>query len=102
MFQKLPKKKPWLQRANSTLAQMSLSSNLYRLIVQRPDNILARKAARKVHEWPSYNNFRKVTQNQHFLKKWKRGTNRNLSKIAQKDALALKAQKHSRPNRIIL
>ena len=87
-FLKLPKKKPWLQRANSTLAQMSLSSDLYPLIVQRSDKILARKAARKVPEWPSYNNFRKVTQNPHFLKKCQRGTNRNFSKIAQKDVLA--------------
>ena len=71
MFQKLPKKKPWLQRANSTLAQMSLSSNLYPLIVQRLDKILAQTAATKVPEWPSYGNFRKVTQNPHFLKKYK-------------------------------
>ena len=56
-FQKLPKKKPWLQRANSTLAQMSLSSNLYPLIVQRLDNILALKAAPKVSEWPSLAKF---------------------------------------------
>ena len=68
IFQKLPKKKPWLQRANSTLAQMSLSSNLYQLIVQRPDKILACNAAPNVPEWPSYGNIRKVTQNPHFLK----------------------------------
>ena len=30
-----------------------------------------------------------------FLKKCKKGTNRNFLKIAQKDALALKSQKHS-------
>ena len=35
-----------------------------------------------------------------FSEKVQRGTNTNLSKLAQKDALALKAQKHSRPNRI--
>ena len=57
IFQKLPKKKPWLQRAKSTLAQMSLSSNLYPLIVQTREKILARKAAPKVLEWPSYGNF---------------------------------------------
>ena len=35
-----------------------------------------------------------------FSEKVQRGTNTNLSKLAQKDALALKAQKHSRPNHI--
>ena len=35
-----------------------------------------------------------------FYEKVRRGTNTNLSKLAQKDALALKAQKHSRPNHI--
>ena len=52
---------------------MSLSSNLNPLIVQRPEKILARQAAPKVPEWPSYGNFRKVTQNPHFLKKCKVG-----------------------------
>ena len=87
IFQKLPKKKPWLQRANSTLAQMSLSSNLYPLIVQRPDKILAHKVAPNVPEWPSYGNFRKVTQNPLFLKKCKGGTKENFLKIAQIVAL---------------
>ena len=84
MFQKLPKKKPWLQRANSILAQMLLTSNLYPLIVQKPEKMLARKAAPKVPQWPSYGNFRKVTQNPHFLKTCKGGTKGNFSKIAQK------------------
>ena len=60
------------------------------------------KAALKVPEWPSYGNFCKVTQNPHFLKKCKGGTKGNFSKIAQKDALAEKAQKHSGANGIIL
>ena len=51
-----------------------------------------KKAAPKVPEWPSYGNFCKVTQNPHFLKKCKGGTKGNFSKIAQKDALAEKAQ----------
>ena len=59
-------------------------------------------AATKVQEWPSYGNFRKVTQNPHFLKKCKGGTKGNFSKIAQKDALAEKAQKHCGANGIIL
>ena len=70
--------------------------------MQRLDKILAHKAAPKVPEWPSYGNFCKVTQNPHFLKKYKGGTKGNFSKIAQKDALAEKAQKHSGANGIIL
>ena len=81
---------------------MALSSNLYPLIVQRREKMLARKAAPKVPEWPSYGNFRKVTQNSHFLKKCKGGTKGNFSKIAQKVALVWKAQKHSGANGIIL
>ena len=49
--------------------------------------ILALTTAPKVPEWPSYGNFRKVTQNPHFLKKCKGGTKGNVSKIAQKEAL---------------
>ena len=64
--------------------------------------ILAQKTAPKVPDWPSYGNFRKVTQNPHFMKKCKWGTRGNVSKIAQKVALAWKAQKHSGANGIIL
>ena len=81
---------------------MALTSNFFAFKVQTVEKIVAQPAAPNVPEWPSYGNSRKVTQNPHFLKKCKRGTNRNFTKIAQKDALALKAQKHSRPNRIIL
>ena len=70
--------------------------------MQRLEKILAQTAALKVPEWPSYGNFRNVTQNPHFLKKCKGGTKENFPKIAQKDALAEKAQKHSGANGIIL
>ena len=70
--------------------------------MQRLEKILAQKAAPKVPEWSRYGNFRKVTQNPHFLKKCKGGTKRNFSKIAQKVALVWKAQKHSGANNIIL
>ena len=63
--------------------------------MQRLEKILAQIAAQKGPEWPSYGNFGKVTQNPHFLKKWKGGTKENFVKIAQKDALAEKAQKHT-------
>ena len=70
--------------------------------MQRLEKILAQTAALKLPEWPSYGNFRKVPQNPHFLKKYKGGTKRDFSKIAQKNALAEKAQKHSGANGIIL
>ena len=101
-FCKILKKEPWLQRANRTLAQMSLSSNLDPLIVQRPKKIFGRKEAPKAPEWPSYSNFRKVTQNPHFLKNCKGGTKGHFSKIAQNVALASKGQNHSGANGIIL
>ena len=66
-FKKSLKKYPSLQRAKSTLAKISLSCNLYPLILQRLEKILAHNAALRVPEWPSYGNFCKVTQNPHFL-----------------------------------
>ena len=64
--------------------------------------ILALTTAPKVPEWPSYGNFRQVTQNPHFLKKCKGGTKGNFSKIAQKVARVCKAKKNSDGNGIIL
>ena len=55
--------------------------------MQRLGKILAQKAAERVPELQSYRNFRMVTQNPHFLKKFKGGTKGNFSKIAQKVAL---------------
>ena len=101
-FQKSPKKWPYLQKPNSTLAQMALSSKLYPLIMQRLNKSLAQKAAPKRPEWPSYGNFCNVTQDPLFLKRCKGGTKRNFSKIAQKVALVWKAEKHSGANNIIL
>ena len=69
--------------------------------MQRLEKILTQKTAPKVPEWPSYDNLGKVTQNLHFLKKCKGGTKGYFSKIAQKDALAEKAQKRSGANGII-
>ena len=81
---------------------MALSSNLHALKVQRLDKILNQTAAPKVPEWPTYGIFRKVTQDPHFLKKCKGGTEGNFSKIAQKVSLVLRTQKHSGANTIIL
>ena len=79
---------------------MALSSNKYALIALRLERILAQTAAPKHPEWPGYNIFCKVTQNPRFLKKCQGGTNGNFSKIVQKVALVLKAQKHCGANNI--
>ena len=81
---------------------MALSSYKYAHIAPRLEKILAQNSAPKVPEWQKYGNFGKVTQNPHFLKKYKEETKRNVSKIAQRGALAWKAQKHSSTNGIIL
>ena len=83
-FKKSPKKYPSLQRAKSTLAKMSLSSNLYPLILQRLEKILAHKAALKLPEWPSYGNFCKVTQNRIFCKSAKGGQRKIFQKSPKK------------------
>ena len=61
--------------------------------MQRLQKILARKAAPKRPEWQSYGNFRKVTQNPHFLKKCKGGTKGNFLKNRLKSSLRLKFSK---------
>ena len=81
-FKNRPKSSPQFERPKSTLAQMTLSSNLYAFKVQTLENILAQTAAPKVPEWPSYGKFCEVIQNPHFLKKCKGGTKGNFSKIA--------------------
>ena len=63
---------------------------------------LWRKWHYKVPEWQRYGKFCKVTLNPHFLKKCKRGTKENFSKIFQKVDLLWKAQKHTCANGIIL
>ena len=75
---------PSLKRPKSTLAQMALSSNLYAFKVQTLENILAQTAAPKVPEWPSYVNFRKVTEKPHFLKKCKLGPREIFQKSPKK------------------
>ena len=55
--------------------------------MQRLEKILAPQTAPKVPEWPSFGNFRKVTEIPHFLKKGKGGIKKHFSKIAQKVAL---------------
>ena len=52
--------------------------------MQTLEKILAQTAAPKLLEWPSYGNFRKVTQNPHFLKEWKVETKEIFQKSAKK------------------
>ena len=82
IFQKSLKKEPSFERPKNTLAQMALSFNLNALKLQRLEKILAKTAAPKVHEQPSYGNFGKVTRNPHFLKEYKGGTKGHFSNIA--------------------
>ena len=77
IFQKSSKKMPSLKRPKSTLAQIALSSNQYALKVQRLEKIQAQTAAQKLPKQRSYGNFRKGTQNLHFLKKCKGETKRS-------------------------
>ena len=91
-FQKSPKKMPSLKRPKSTLAQLKLSSNFYALKVQRLDKILAHKAAPKELEWPSYGNFRQVTQTRIFWKNAEGGP-REIFQKWPKSSLRLKFSK---------
>ena len=88
--------------ANGIMLLLLIIINYFALKGKRLEKILAKTAALKVPEWPSYGNFCKVTQKPHILKKCKPGTKANFSKIAQKDALPKKAQKHTGANGIIL
>ena len=69
--------------------------------MQRLQKILAQKAAPQGPEWPRYGDLGKVTKNPHFLKKCKGRTKGNFSKIPQKVAFALVADKDTRANGII-
>ena len=80
---------------------MELSFKKYAFKVQRRENILVQTAPPKGPEWPSYDNFREVIQNTHFLKKRTGGTNEKFSKIFQKVDLDWKAQKQTSTNGII-
>ena len=86
-FKNRLKSSPHFKAQTALWSKMTLDLNYYAVKVQRLEKILAQKAAPKVPEWPRYGNFCKVTQNPHFLKKFKGGTKENFSKIARKVAL---------------
>ena len=67
---------------------MALSSNLYALIVQRLEKILAQNASPKVQEWQSYGKFRKVTLYPHFSVKVEKGDKGKFFRNRRKVALA--------------
>ena len=90
---------------------MALSSNFDAFKVQTLENILAQTAAPNVPEWPSYGNFRQVTQTRIFLKghpkaafseKVQTGDQGKLFKNRPKRCPPWKAQKHTDANGIIL
>ena len=80
IFQNSPKKMPSLKSPKSKLAQMAFSSIKYALKVQRLHKILAHKTAPKVPEWPSYGNYRQVTQTRIFWKSAKGGPRETFQK----------------------
>ena len=79
---KIAQKVALVSKAQKHSGAIALFFDSYALNLQRLEKILAKTAARKVPEQPSYGNFGKVTQNPHFLKKYKGGTKGNFSKIA--------------------
>ena len=85
-FKNRPESSPRFNGPNPSGANVIIPK-LHPLIMQRRKKILAQKAAPKLPESPSYGNFRKVTQELHFLRKCKGETQVNFSKIAQKVAL---------------
>ena len=101
-FLKNRQKVAFVSKAQKHTGANGVILNLCAFNEQTLENILAQTAAPKVPEWPSYGNFCEFIQNPRFLKKCKGGTKGNFSKIAQKEGLAEKAQKHCGVNAIIL
>ena len=62
------KSSPRLKHPKAHWRKWHYPHNLYAFKVQTMENILAQTAAPQVSEWASYGNYRKVTQNMHFLK----------------------------------
>ena len=86
-FKNRPKSRPRLKRLKALWRKWHYPPISMHLKCKDWKRFWRKKRLQRVPEWPSYNNFRKVTQNPHFLKKCKGGTKENFSKIAQKTAL---------------
>ena len=87
-FKNRPKSSPRLKGLKALWRKWHYSPFSMHLKCKDWKRFWRKKRLQKVPQWPSYCNFCKVTQNPHFLKKCKRGTKGNFSKIAQKVALA--------------
>ena len=81
---------------------MALSSNYYARKGQRLKKILRQKGGSKSSRMTKLWQFWQGRPKPAFSEKLQRGTKGNFSKLAQKDALAEKAQKHTVANGIIL
>ena len=90
IFQKLPKKKPWLQRPKSTLAQMALFSNLYPLKLQRLENILRQTSGSKRAPMVKLWQFRQGHPKAAFSEKVQRGDEEKFFKVRSKNTPHLK------------
>ena len=87
IFQKSPKSSPRLKGLKALWRKWHYRLISMHLKCKDWKRFWRKKRLQRVPEWPSYCNFCKVTQNPHFLKKCKGGTERNFSKIVQKVAL---------------
>ena len=101
-FKNFPKSRPRLKGPKAHLGKWHYPLISMHLKGKDWRRFWGKKAAPQNHEWPSYGNFGKVAPNAHFLKKCEGGPKEIFSKIAQKDSLAEKAQKHTGANGIIL
>ena len=92
-FKNRPKSSPCLKGTKALWRKLNYSLNKMHLKCKRLENIFAQTAALKVYEWASYGNYRKVTQNSHFLKKCKRGDNAKFFKNRLRSWARLKGPK---------
>ena len=74
VFRKSPKSSPRLKGPTSLWRKWHYLLISMHLKCKHWRRFWSKKGASKNLEWPSYGNFRKVTQNPQFLKKCKRGT----------------------------
>ena len=100
-FKNRPKSRPRLKRLKALWRKWHYPPISMHLKCKDWRRFWRKHRLQTVPEWPSHWDFRKVTQNPHFLKKCKGGTKGNFSKIAQKVAFVWKAQKHSAVSGII-
>ena len=101
-FKKSPKKYPSLQRAKRTLVKMSLSCNLYPLILQRLEKILGQKSGSKSARMAKLWQFLQGHQKATFSEKVQTGDKEKSFQKSPKKMPSLKPKKHTGANGIIL